>query len=231
MEFTESHDIKKIFENFPDRKQLLFMKKYSSNEFSKIKSLIFLGLPNHVRIVTWQKILYSENLVNVTLEKLINKIEEPNEYYLFLKKLLNSPIDVKKKELYDLLNIKSKTKFLDVDLDLNYFKFYGGKKKDINFNELIQSVKKIAKSYLLWTELDIKSEKNRFNGETNKKFIYFIGLLQIIYSLNSVFKDDHEIFWIISSFSQYFEWFYHCNPLFENLSSYSNKYISIFKVI
>ena len=215
-----------LLENFKTRKQLLTMKTKSLDAFMQIKALIFLGIPSDSRLTAWEKILDVENLVNITLDKLIMIVQQSNENLTFLKNLDNKTTEGKKKELYKFLFFNTKTKYSVVDYDINNLKFASEAKR----NQSFQSVRNISKCYLIWTELNIMTDIFSLSENKGQKFVYFFGLLQIIHRFIPVFKDDYKIFWIICSFSQYFEMFYQNNPLFENQSSFMNIYTLIIKV-
>ena len=219
----------KLFENFLNRKQLITMKTNSLVDFNEIKALIFLGLPHEVRLSTWDRILDIDNLVTITYEKLFKTVEQPNAMFSFIKNLNDKNLETKKKELYKFFFYNTKTKFSFVDSDLNILRIHGMERSELDINKIFQSVKNIAKSYLNWTELNLMPKNFQFKEFKDQKFIYFFGLLNIIYRLVVIFNDDCKIFWIICSFSQYFEMFYQSHPFFENLS-FLNYCITIIKV-
>ena len=205
-------DLKGInyFMNINDKKILLNNK----NEANKLHDLIFMGIPS----LEYRKVIYTTLLET-------GKLYEKTRELLFQKyqKDLNNPQQVFNffaDQLFE--NDKGETNliFSLIDNDSTFISSLGNTSlEDIN------SIKKIAKSFFIWSDLRIGLTKNE------DKYVYFIGLLSITQKLRLYFQEDYFVFWLLIGLSQYMTHFHQQNPLFTDEMNYINIYGLVTKLI
>ena len=197
--------IENDYGNFDDiqidnlRKEDLLINK---NETDKLYNLIFLGIPSHKREIFYKIFLDTEDIYKKTNEKvgnnLINNQNKILEYF-------SKDIENKNNIIFSL-----------IDNDCSYL--CSLPKSDF---DKVNSVKKIAKSFFVWAELKIGLENDR------EKYVYFLGILYIIYKLYVYFNDENLTFLLLLGLSQKICLFKQQNPLFcENLN-----YINLFGLV
>ncbi len=204
-----------------------------SDNLSKIKlyeSLIFLGIPEEVRLEIWYKLLDIDNIVNITIDKVYETMKIPERFYPLLNKLKEGEKENKKKQLYHILKLDLETKFPFIDKDINLF-FSNDVEKEISFSyELYDNVKTIAKAYFNWTQLQIINNPLLIKEKIGSEYVYFSGILKLIQNLNLYLKDDYRTFWIVCGLSQVLDIFYQSNPLFMNQLTFVSSCMAILEV-
>lgn len=206
------------------------MKKSFPQKFKELRSLAYLGFPHSYRLPIWEKILGVDQIIEITLDK----IKEPfPEVY---NELSESGYEDKKKGLFDSfikqIKIQFKPQFSLIDNDMNFLNLENihYPTNDLSYgNNLKSSIRSIAKAFFIWSSFNIHINSDPKDSE-NKKFVYFFGLLHIILKFSTVFKEDHQTFWIIVGLSQHLQNFYEANPLYNNQSSNISNYTLISKV-
>ena len=109
-----------------------------------------------------------------------------------------------------------------IDNDINYIQA-----NDIN---KIKQVKQITKAFYVWTQKNI-SLAIIDKKQKDIRYVYFTGVLPIVYKLNLYFKKPYEIFWILIGFSQYIDLFQQENPFYKQDMSYINLYVLVIRLI
>ena len=190
----------------------------SSRSLLNLRQLLCNGYPKEIRVDAWEMFLDIEKLRELTEHELknINKdsstanLSSKEDIYMYFHDEVNN-------------NAKTNIIFSLIDNDTNYITLM---KRDINDYEYIDNIKTIAKAFFKWTDLNI-----HLNKDTNKKYVYFQGILSIIQRLRYYFGSDAQTFWFIIGFSQFFELFQQDNPLYNDEMSYINVYVLVTKMI
>ena len=213
-----------------------YKKKSKDNNFNQFRSLIYIGIPDEGRYTVWEKILDIQLIVNKTIEKLKlgAKVDGGGYNQKYFEELSKKSFEKKKMVLYDYyqkhIRVNYYSQFSLIDHDLNFLKLKFIDYRDIFEKiKIIDSLKNIAKSYFIWSKLEIFT--NNISTSDNKKFVYFFGLLQLIHRLDSVFRDDYKTFWLICGLSQHIEIFFQINPLYKNKFGFSKMYVLITMVL
>jgi hypothetical protein len=215
-EIIPCENVSNLYTLLPNKTNLIKYKIRKDPLYEQLRFLTYTGLPPEGRSQLWETILDIDNLVKLTDEKLHDEIIK-NERGIDLKT-----------DFYNYYKSKAtessyySTIFSIIDNDLNYL-------TQISENFDAKVIKSIAKSYLLWGDLNIllpkfiKEEDDQKNKKIlpHKKFVYFFGLLKIIQKLFSVFKSESQIFWIVIGLSQILEMFNQTNPLFSEDISFN----------
>ena len=222
--------------DFPGRKNLIKYKKEVPQNFGKVRTLIYRGIPKEGRLTVWEKIMDIQNLVNITIERLKKEANPENEYNKeFFDEMSNMSFEKQKIALYVFYNNQIENNFTShfslIDNDLNFLKIFTEFKNSSEERKILKTLKDVAKAFFIWSKLGIVTDNITLFSSEKKKFVYFLGLLQLIQRLDSVFVDDYKTFWIICGLSQYIEMFYQINPLYQNQMSFSKIYVFITKVI
>jgi hypothetical protein len=174
-----------------------------------------------------------DQIINITIERLKTKTES-NETKLYFDEVLKKPLEKRKIEIFEYIQEQLKEKFSSqfslIDNDLNFLKIFTEYKNYSEEFKIFNTLKTIAKCFFIWSDLNIYTDNITLFDSDKKKFVYFLGLLQIIQRLDSVFQDDYKTFWLICGLSQYIEMFYQINPLFQNQMSFSKIYVFVTKV-
>jgi hypothetical protein len=204
-----------------------------NNNLSIIKlyeSLIFLGIPEEVRLQVWYKLLDIENIVNITIDKVYQNMKIPERLYPLLNKLKEGEKENKKKQLYHILKLDLETKFPFIDKDINLF-FSNDVEKQLSVSyEHYDNVKNIAKAYFNWTQLQIITNPLYLKEKIGSDYVYFSGILKLIHYLNLYLKDDYKTFWTLCGLSQVLDIFYQSNPLFMNQLTFVSSSMAILEV-
>ena len=208
---NDQQDLKGIeyYKNIKEKKILLKDKK----EANKLHSLIYIGIPS----VEYRKIIYSTLLE-------INKLYQKTREVLFEKTKndfnnLQQVFSFFANQLFE-NNKEINLIFSLIDNDSNFICSI-----ENNSLEYINSIKKIAKSFFIWADLRIGLIKKK------DKYVYFIGLLNLIQKLLQYFHEDYFVFWILIGLSQYMAHFHQQNPLFADEMNYINIYGLVSKLI
>ena len=180
-----------------------------SNVFHK---LVYLGIPMKYRLRIYKYLLQINELFDKTYKILsktmdFQRCNQQEIFNYFVEQVYNSN--------------EGSNIFSLIDNDINYLNYTSNSTiEDIN------NIKKIAKAFIKWTELDIRLEHS-----DKKKYIYFVGILSIIQKLKIYFKDDNEVFWILVGLSQFVAHFHQQNPLFTDETNYINIFGLVTKLI
>ena len=179
----------------------------SKKECNELFNLIFLGIQNEEKRQIFYKIFLDIDELSQKTRRTVGNVlnDEDNELLKFFSK------DLEK---------KSNIIFSLIDNDCSYLLTL----PNCNFDK-INSVKKIAKSFFVWAELRIglKDEKD--------SYVYFLGILYIIYKLYDYFLNESLTFLIILGLSQKVCHFKQQNPLFFNKINYINLFGLVTKLI
>ena len=220
-------DFSELDDNFTllyDKRNEIFNKEKSEKN---LRTLMYLGIPTYKgRKIIWETLLDIHKLFELTYKKMKedhNELDDLLENDLPINEKLEEEEKIKE-EIYDIclqqkdLNIV----FSLIDNDINYIQ-----ENDIN---KIKQVKVIAKAFYVWTQ------KNISLSEIDKKkkdirYIYFTGVLPIIYKLNLYFKKPYETFWMLIGLSQYIDLFQQENPFYSQDMSYINLYVLVTRLI
>ena len=197
------------YKNIKEKKILLKDK----NKANKLHSLIYIGIPS----VEYRKIIYSTLLE-------INKLYQKTREVLFEKTKndfnnLQQVFSFFANQLFE-NNKEINLIFSLIDNDSNFICSI-----ENNSLEYINSIKKIAKSFFIWADLRIGLIKKK------DKYVYFIGLLNLIHKLYQYFHEDYFVFWILIGLSQNMAHFHQQNPLFTDEMNYINIYGLVSKLI
>ena len=178
----------------------------NKNETDKLYNLIFLGIPNQKREIFYKIFLDTNDIYQKTKEKLGNN-------------LINNQNDLLEYFSKDIEN-KNNIIFSLIDNDCSYLCSL----PKSNFDK-INSVKKIAKSFFIWAELKIGLENEK------DRYVYFLGILYIIYKLNNYFNKENLTFLLLLGLSQKICHFKQQNPLFSENLNYINLFGLVSKLI
>lgn len=248
-----------IIDTFQDKERLIGLKKENSEEYFNIKKFVEIGIPENMRLFVWDTILGTEKICFKTIEALKeNQLNPPivmtlndkkGVYQFFEKNVLDN-----KKFNINFSYIDNDLNYLDRDLFSKHYSDYadyteatpgmmnpsGLDSRNNNNNVLMQKIsernnnlkkiRNICKAYFLWTDLNLKLTVSENLDKMPRKYIYFFGMLEIIKTLLSVFKEEYIVFWLLIGLSQNIELFYQSNPLLSNQLNYSKVYIIITKV-
>jgi len=235
---SQKEAIEKIYE----KASLIQSRIDNSAKYMQLRSYVEMGIPEDLRIFVWDTLLNIKTLKSMTIDA--------------LKKLNNNSPDVigleSKQDVFEyfLNNVQQyndfNINFSFIDNDMNYLyksdlseynleitsnTFNDNKFEKINEkNANMKRIRNICKAYFLWTNLNIYTSVLENNDKKPKKYIYFFGMLKLIKTFISIFKEDHIVFWILIGLSQVVELFYQSNPLLSNQLNYSKVYIMITKV-
>lgn len=221
---------------------LISAKKENSDKYSQIRKLIEMGVPENLRLVAWDCLLNTEYLILITIERL-----QKEKDCGFAALGLSSKQEVFEFFLRNVVeNKKFNINFSFIDNDMNYLSRSGNNNNNFSLNEesgnfdfekinernvYLKKIKYICKAYFLWTDLNISTAISENKDKKPRKYIYFFGMLELVKTLLSIFKQDYVVFWILIGLSQVIELFYQSNPLLSNQLNYSKIYIMITKVI
>ena len=159
----------------------------NKKETDKLYNLIFLGIPSKDKREIFYKIFLDINeVVEITKQRL--------EYVLNqdLLEHFSKDIDKKTNVIFSLIDNDCSSLSLIPDSDLNK----------------INSVKKIVKSFYVWSELRIGLKDDRQN------YVYFLGILYITYKLYNYFENENFTFLLLIGLSQKICHFKQENPLY-----------------
>ena len=185
----------------------------NKDEANKLHSLIYMGIPS----VEYRKAIYYTLLeINKIFQKTSEILHEKFQKDFNTKQqVFNYFAD----QLYE-NDKETNLIFSLIDNDSTFISSIGNTTlEDIN------RIKKIAKSFFIWSDLRI--------GLTKKedKYVYFIGLLSITQKLRQYFQEDYFVFWILIGLSQYMAHYHQQNPLFTDEMNYINIYGLVTKLI
>ena len=198
------------FIHIADKKILIKNK----NEANKLHNLVFTGIPS----LEYRKVIYTtfletgrlfEETRELLFQKYQNKFDSPQQIFNFFAD-----------QLFE--NNKEETNliFSLIDNDSTFISSLANTSlEDVN------SIKKIAKSFFIWSDLRIGLKKK------DDKYVYFIGLLSITQKLRKYFQEDYFVFWLLIGLSQYMTHFHQQNPLFTDEMNYINIYGLVTKLI
>ena len=226
--FKNTESISKELDNnfkllYNQRDEMFNKEKKDKN----LRTLMYLGIPTPKgRKIIWETLLDIPKLFELTDKKIR---EEKNEKDDLLENELTEEekleeIERKKEEIYNYcleqneLNIV----FSLIDNDINYIQA-----NDIN---KIKQVKQITKAFYVWTQKNI-SLSIIDKKQKDIRYVYFTGVLPIVYKLNLYFKKPYEIFWILIGLSQYIDLFQQENPFYNQDMSYINLYVLVTRLI
>ena len=224
-----------LYVQFPGRKHLINYKKKFQQNFGQVRSLIYIGIPNEGRLIIWEKIMDIENLVNITIGKLKLEAKIDSDFNpVYFEDLSKMSLEKKKIAIFEFylnqLGDKFSSHFSLIDNDLNFLKIFTEYKDSSEERRILRTLKDVAKSFFIWSKLGIVTDNITLFASDKKQYVYFLGLLQLIQRLDSVFIDDYKTFWLICGLSQYIEMFYQINPLYQNQMSFSKIYVFVAKV-
>ena len=177
----------------------------------KFHNLIYTGIPNEYRLKTYHYLLETSELFEKTKNCLL----------LSKNVQCNTPQEIYSYFVNEVYSSSENIIFSLIDNDINYLNYF----PNLTIFD-INGIKKITKAFIKWTECDIRLE-NSDKG----KYVYFIGILNIIQTLKNDFKDDYEIFWILIGLSQFIAHFHQQNPLFSDETNYINIFGLVTKLI
>lgn len=223
----------------PSKLDFQKLKSNKSELFLDFRSLCYLGIPLNKRQFVWDKLLDINNLINKTFEVLKDKkecLEGMENRIKNITEIDEDKFNSKKVEFYDIFESKvNKHTNYDINFSLidkdisNLLKIGDSKEENISDMQFRNNIKLIAKSYFLWTDLNIVTESQEKNIE--KKYVYFYGILQIIQRLYSINKSKAITFWTLCGLSQFLEMFYQENSLLSNEMAYNKIYVLVTKLI
>jgi len=222
-----------IYRKLPYKNELLKLKTSGSKEWDQFTNLIYLGIPSNGRNTLWEKLLEIENLVEITKDRIKNNKLQIIEVE-FIPQDNESPLDTNKRSIFEYLVNKScyiyNINFSLIDNDLSELNVQEYETQLGEFTN-IKIIRKIAKAFYLWAEYDIMTDKFTINNDSDKKFVYFYGLLPLIQKIIPITKEPFEAFWILVGLSQIYEVFYQSNPLFSNQNNFTKYTILVLKLI
>ena len=195
------------FKNIP-KEQIISENK---NNPKTLRDLIYLGIPRKYREDIYSTFLEIDKLYDETRKKLY---EKENKDFPSQKNVFSYFAD-------HLFGNQNETNIIFSLIDNDSIFLYSLTNTTV---EDVNMIKKIAKSFFIWSELGI-------NLKENEKYVYFIGLLSIIQQLRQYFKDDSLVFWILVGLSQNMDHFHQQNPLYTNTMNYINLYGLVIKLI
>ena len=183
----------------------------NENDSKILRNLIYLGIPNDYRILFYKSFLEVRKLYEKTREALYQKenIEKEGEKIIF-NHFADQILDKENETNLIFSLIDNDCIFVCSELNVTL--------------EDIKSIKKIAKSFFLWSKLEIELPEN-------DKYVYFIGLLYIIQKLKQITNEEYEVFWLIVGLSQCLDHFHQRDVLFTEEMNYINLYGLVCKLI
>ena len=189
-----------FFTGIPDKVYLLKNKEATD----KLNSLMYLGVAPEYREEVYSIMLDLPKLHEETRTKIFEEYKKdlkfPNQIYSFFAN-----------QLYDDDNPKRNIIFSLIDNDSNFLSSL-----ENSSLEEINTVKKIAKAFFIWSELKIGLE------DKNDKYVYFIGLLTLTQQLLQNFKKEYFTFWALIGLAKNVTHFHQKNPLFSDELNYIN---------
>ena len=220
--FLKNQKHEKVLEQFRESEWNNYFKKHhfdNGDNFGNIKkeeltrnkkvtdelyNLIFLGIPSKEKREIFYKIFLDINeLVKITKQRI--------EYVLNqdLLEHFSKDIDKKTNVIFSLIDNDCSSLCQIPDSDLNK----------------INSVKKIVKSFYVWSELKIGLKDERQN------YVYFLGILYITYKLYNYFENENFTFLLLIGLSQKICHFKQENPLYNERLKDINLFAIVTKLI
>ncbi len=202
----EDKKLDELFQSVPPRDQ--FMKLYKN----QVENLIDIGFPNEkARSRGWFYFLDIQKLIELTSKKLNITFDDP------IKEIFNHFVEESESEQNAIFSL--------IDNDLNFIQSEDVKE--------ISAVKKIARAYFKWADLDVTTDTRK-----NVKYVYFDGILSLIRRLYNYFKDENDTytneemsFWYIIGMAQTIELFRQPDPITNKDINYINEYAIVTKLI
>ena len=228
-----SFEVYNIYHKLPNKQELHRLKSSRSTTWEQLNNLIYLGIPSPGRKILWEQLLEIDKLVEITKEKIKNNKLQINEIE-FVPRDGESTMETSKRVIFEYLVNKScyiyNINFSLIDNDIGELNVQEYETQSGEF-KTIKTIRKIAKAFYLWAEYDIMIDKFTINNDTDKKFVYFYGLLPLIQKIIPITNEPYEAFWILIGISQIYELFYQSNPLFSNQNNFTKLLILVLKLI
>ena len=186
------------FNSISDKKYLFRTKE----DGDKLNKLMYIGVHPEYRASVYSNLLDLPKLYEETRKVIFDKYEKDLKtpvqlYSFFADQLYNDP---KRNIIFSL-----------IDNDSNFLtSFQGSTLKEIN------QVKKIAKSFFIWSELRVGL------NDRNDNYVYFIGLLTLTQQLFQIFKKEYFTFWTLIGLAKNISHFHQKNPLYSPELNYIN---------
>ena len=189
------------YEHFTSINDKIFLFR-TKEDGDKLNNLMYLGVHPEYREGVYSILLDLPKLYEETREVIFKQyakdLKTPHQLYsFFADQLFNDP---KRNIIFSL-----------IDNDSNFLtSFQGSTLEEIN------QVKKIAKSFFIWSELRVGL------NDKNDNYVYFIGLLTLTQQLFQNFKKEYFTFWALIGLAKNISHFHQKNPLFSPELNYIN---------